>query len=214
MKTSTSSALPQEGYTASELLAQYDTYIQNQVQARFPSYVFAPDVVDLEIDEIIQIVRIKLWLTLQDCHINYPRAYIRKIVQTTIIDKMRQRKKYWPLSMNEDGEPCQGDPLIIPGKGMRDPADELEEQEVDPDRLKSLIDAVDSLPSRQQYALICRLKDNIDDTLILIHSLHNPKVDPAKVHWPEETADKQCLKASLSAVRKKLQFLLVENQAV
>jgi len=210
METSIPPALPQESYSASELLAQYDAYIRNLVQVQFPSSSFASDIVDLEIDEVTQLVRIKLWLGLQRCHIHCPKAYIRKTVGTTIIDRIRQRRKLCPLSTNEDGEICQGDLLIASGQGMRDPAYEFEAQETDPDMLTSLTNAVDALPRRQQYALICCLKDELDDTIVLLNSLHNPKVDPAKVHWPEEKADKQSLKASLSAVRKKLHVLLQE----
>ncbi len=97
---------------------------------------------------------------------------------------------------------------------MQDPAYEVEAQEIDSGTLRDITDTVNSLPSRQQYALICRLKDNLDDSLVLIDSLHNLEVDPEIVHWPEEKDDKQSLKASLSVVRKKLQFLLSEKRSV
>lgn len=212
MKDFTASAPSQEGDFVSAFLEEYDVYIQSLVQTQFPFATFTADVVDLEIDEMVQLIRIKLWLILQKRPIHHPKAYIRKTAHTIKIDTIRQRKLF-PLPVNDDGELCNGNVLITPGKGMRDPAYEVDAQEVDPDTLRWIAANVEALPSRQQFALICRLKDTIDDALVLVASLQNLDVDPETVHWPEDDDDeKMRLKASLSVARKKLQSALPENR--
>jgi hypothetical protein len=203
----------QEGDFVSAFLEEYDVYIQSLVQTQFPFAIFTADVVDLEIDEMVQLIRIKLWLILQNRPILHPKAYIKQTVRTMKIDKTRKRR-HFPLPVSDDGELCSGNLLITPGNGMRDPAYEVDAQEVDPDTLKCIADGIEALPSRQQYALMCRLKDNIDDALVLVDSLQNLDVDPETVHWPDDDDDgeKMRLKASLSVARKKLQSALSENR--
>jgi DNA-directed RNA polymerase specialized sigma24 family protein len=210
MKDFAASAPSQEGDFASAFLEEYDVYIQALVQTQFPFAIFAADVVDLEIDEMVQLIRIKLWVVLQNSSISYPKPYIRQTVRTMTIDQTRKRG-HVSLPVNDDGELNGGIPLITPSKGMCDPAYEIDSQEVDPDMLRCVATAVEKLPHQQQYALICRLKDRIDDALVLIDSLQNLKVDPETVCWPEDEDEKKCLKVSLSVARKKLQVALSEK---
>ncbi len=99
-ENSTASAPSHEGDFPSAFLEEYDVYIRNLVQTQFPFDIFGADVVDLEIDEMIQLIRIKLWLTMRKRPIHYPKAYIRKMVGNMKIDVTRKRKDF-PLSINE-----------------------------------------------------------------------------------------------------------------
>lgn len=208
-----SSAAPsQEGDFISAFLEEYDVYIQSLVRTQFPFAIFATDIADLELDEMVQCIRIKLWLILQNRPICHPKSYIGCTVHTMLIDQTRKRRQF-PLPVNDDGEMNSGTLLITPGQGMRDPAYEVDAQIVDPDTLECITTTIEALPSRQQYALICYLKDN-DDGLVLITSLQHLHVDPETAYWPEDDGEKMCLKSSLSVARKKLKSALSNNQSL
>src|SRR5262249_41436148 len=82
-----------------EILVRLDPYIVALVEkmARRSSNIARPEVLDLEIDEIVQRVRIKLWKALMVKLIEYPRAYIRTIVNNEFNDIPRRRKAPLPL---------------------------------------------------------------------------------------------------------------------
>ncbi len=193
---------------ANEFLEQHDEYIKmlvwKKVQRSAPSHWIG----DLEIDELVQRVRIKLWQALQKGTINNPRAYIQRVVDTVTIDVMRRYRRVLPLMRDEEGELYQGKLLIMPGKGMQDPADELEQKEAEIEALQRLIAAVRTLPPCQQYATICALKDRFDDLRKLVSAFKDLGIDIEKVCWPTERRDVQRLRASLSFSKRKLRPLL------
>lgn len=209
MKDFAASAPSQEGDFVSAFLEEYDVYIRALVQTQFPFSIFAADVVNLEIDEMVQRIRIKLWVILQNSSISYPKPYIRQTVRTMTIDQTRKRG-HVSLPIHDDGELSGGIPLITPSRGMCDPAYEADSQEVDPDMLRCIATTVEKLPLRQQYALMCHLKDHIDDALVLVDALQNLKVDLETVCWPEDEDEKKSLRVSLSIARKKIQSALSE----
>jgi DNA-directed RNA polymerase specialized sigma24 family protein len=211
MKNFAVSAPSQEGDFVSAFLEEYDVYIQSLVRTQFPFAIFTTEIVDLEIDEMVQLIRIKLWMILQNRPIHHPKSYIGQTVHTMMIDTTRKRR-HFQLPVNDDGELNGGTLLITPGQGMRDPSYEIDAQDVDPDTLRCIAATVEALPARQQYALICRLKDTIDDAFVLVDVLQHLAVDPETVHWPKEDDEKMRLKASLSVARKKLQCALSENR--
>src|SRR2546428_331620 len=95
---------------AEELLAPFDTYIVALVGkwARRGSSNADPGVLDLEIDEIAQRVRIKLWQALHQKRVAHPEAYIQCIVHNEFVDLARRRKRTLPLPMDAEGELYQG----------------------------------------------------------------------------------------------------------
>src|SRR5438105_9996680 len=141
--------------TPEEILARYDHFIVALVEkmARRSSNIARPEVLDLEIDEIVQRVRIKLWRALVDKHIEYPQAYIRTIVRNEFNDIPRKRKPPLPLLTDEDGELYMGDGaagLMTGSEGMANPADEFEADENLDGLMECAASAVSRLPSRQQ----------------------------------------------------------------
>lgn len=166
---------------------------------------------DLDTDELAQKVRIKLWHALQKGTIHNPRAYIQRVVDTVIIDVMRRSRPVLPLMWDEEGELYQGNLLIMPGKGMQDPAEELEQKEEEIEALQRIIAAVLTLPSCQQYATICSLKNRFDDLCALVNAFKDPGIDIGEVHWPTARKDIQRLRASLSFARRKLWPLLTSS---
>jgi DNA-directed RNA polymerase specialized sigma24 family protein len=186
-----------------EILARFDPYIVAQVQkmARRSSNIAHPDVLDLEIDEIIQRVRIKFWKALEAKEIEYHRAYIRTIVSTEFNDLSRKRKAPLPLPTDEDGELYMGNALLSESEGLADPAVEFGKKETIDGLMALTADVVTDLPSRQQHAMICYLKEQVDNGIRLIEAFEKHKINIDAVSWPVDEADKKRLKASVSPAR-------------
>jgi DNA-directed RNA polymerase specialized sigma24 family protein len=182
-------------------LHHLDGYIVSQVHRLGHCYSrdFHPAVLDLELDEIIQRVRIKFWQALEKRDIHYPHAYIKLIIQSEFIDMRRRKKGYSSLPIDE--ELIQAE-VEIAGQGMTDPAETMMQQMDTSICLKELIQAVLALPPRQQYAMICSLKDRVDDLKLLTEAFKAYKMDIQAIQWPAGNAEKRLLYASLAPAKK------------
>jgi DNA-directed RNA polymerase specialized sigma24 family protein len=139
-----------------------------QNKARSSTNIAQPDVLDLEIDEITQRVRIKFWKALLTKEIEHHKAYIRAIVSNEFNDLGRRRKVPLPLPTDEDGELYMGNVLVNEGEELADPAIEFEKVEVMDDLLKLTAHLVTDLPPRMQRAMINHLKEQVDNLTRLI----------------------------------------------
>jgi len=108
------------------------------------------------------------------------------------------------LFEDEDYVLFQGD---IIREGLQNSELEFEQKEAFEDYMTETIEAVLRLPPRQRYAMICSLKDKLDDVLPFIDALKNHNVDIERINWPEKKDELQSLRASLSIARKKLQSI-------
>jgi RNA polymerase sigma factor (sigma-70 family) len=197
---------------ADELLERLNAYIVTLVRTRVPRNVVRPEMLVDEIEDLIQKVRIKLWLTLRKQRIDNLKSYIRCIVYTEVIDLVRRHQtaqSTHPLPVDEDSGGFQGNVI---GEGLQSPELEIEHEEAFEDFMTETVEAVRKLPPRQQYAMICSLKDKLDDVLPFIDALRNHSIDVEAVNWPEEKRELQSLRASLSIARKKLQSLKRSNR--
>lgn len=193
--------------TPEEMLEQYDDFIQKQVRelVRQHSAIARPGVLDLEIDELIQRVRIKFWNALREKEILYPRAYLRQIARRDLIDYLRSRKPTYELPLPEDmdGEIYQGNMLITPGISMSDPADVYEQQQDEVARLDEIMNVTLRLPRRQRHALICTLRERIDNPAVLELAFKTRALDLASWQWPSSRG-RALLRASLTYARAKV----------
>ncbi len=172
------------------VLSQYDPYLIKQVHDRMHSHsdVIRPELLALETDELVQRARIKFWHALQDKHIEYPKTYLKHIVNSEFIDLVRRIKPHYTLDLpvDEEGELYQGHMLITPSLGMADPAIEYEEKVKVSERMQEVVDAVLALPARQQHALICDMRDRVDDLEALTNAFKNRKTTIEKWQWPQQ----------------------------
>ena len=184
-------------------LNRLDGYIISQVHRL--GHCFArdvhPAVLDLELDEIIQRVRIKFWQALEKRDIQYHRAYIKLIVQSEFIDMQRRKKSYLFLSIDEERTRAE---VEIAAQHMADPAEMMIQQLETSNCLKEMIQAVLALPPRQQYAMICSLKERADDLKQLTEAFKAYKLDIQAIQWPARKAEKRLLYASLAPAKKTL----------
>ena len=201
-----------------ETLVRLDPYIVASVErrARHSSNIARPEVLDLEIDEITQRVRIKFWGALKEKPIVYPRAYIRTIVRNEFNDIPRKRKPPLPLPADEDGEIHLGYALLAESEGMSDPAYEFELEEGLNDWMALATQAIAHLSPRQKHAMICLLKERIDNRIQLVEAFERQKVNIDDFTWPDNEVDEIRLKASIYAARhniaQRIGILLSENK--
>ena len=186
-----------------EILVRFDSYVVMLVQkkAGSSSNIARPEVLDLEIDEIIQRVRIKFWRALLTKHIDHHRAYIRSIVSNEFNDLGRRRKASLPLPTDEDGELYMGDVLLSESNELADPAIAFEKEEATDDLLKLTVQVVTDLPPRMKLAMINHLKDQVDNLIRLTEAFEKREVNIKTMKWPDDPADSKRLKASLSPAR-------------
>jgi DNA-directed RNA polymerase specialized sigma24 family protein len=186
-----------------EILVQLDSYIVALVQkmARSSSNIARPEVLDLEIDEITQRVRIKFWMALEAKKIEHHRAYIRTIVSNEFHDLGRKRKAPLPLPTDEDGELYMGKVLLSESEGLADPAIEFGNEEAMDELIELTAHVVTDLPPRMQRSMICHLKEQVDAGIRLIEAFEKHKININAYRWPDDKADTKRLKASLSPAR-------------
>ncbi len=189
-------------------LMRHDMYIRFLVIKRFPHHLFHAEVLDMEIDELVQKVRIKLWRVLKRQPITNPNALIMRIVRSVIVDMVRRYKPVHSLYMDGDGESDQGHLLMTSDEGLHDPAYEFEQKEIDIELAALIIQAIQRLPSHQRYSVTCALNDHLDSIRPFVTIFKAYGIDIEATHWPDSRAEMQSLKTSLSVSRKKLHLQL------
>ncbi len=189
------------------ILKRYDMYIVSQVHQIGYSYAhnIHSSVLDLELDDIMQQVRIKFWRALERETIHYPYAYIKLIIQSQFIDMLRRQKHHLFLSLDDE---LIHDEIEIGASPIADPAEIVVQQMDVSSSLQEMIKAVLALPPRQRYAMICLLKERVDDLRGLIEAFGANKMDIQTIRWPAEKAEKQLLQASLVPAKKRLARML------
>lgn len=195
-----------------EILERFDSYITLQVKevVRQHPYIAHRAVLDLEVDELVQKVRIKLWRVLKEKDIAYPKSYIWRVVRNEFVDMLRRMKPVYALPVDQDGEVYCGNVLVQSGVGMADPLDEVEQQDDVANCMKKTVDAVLQLPDRQQFAMICSLRERVDDLMQLVSAFKKRRIDIEGLQWPQEKSEKLVLQASLSYARRKVATYLKE----
>lgn len=180
----------------------FDQYIVAHVHRFKPHYasIVHPAVLDLEIDELTQRVRIKFWQALEKRDIHYPAAYIRLIIRNEFVNIVRRQKSLLPLP---DSEECLYSDAVIPkDQPASDPADEVEQKEAAIICLRKVVQAVLALPPRQRFAMICMLRERVDDLAQLTAAFKACKVDIEPIRWPTNKMERQLLQASLVPARR------------
>jgi DNA-directed RNA polymerase specialized sigma24 family protein len=186
-----------------EILVRFDSYIVMLVKnkASHSSNIARPEVLDLEIDEITQSVRIKFWQALLKKEIEHHRAYIRSIVSNEFNDIGRRRKAPLPLPTDEDGELYMGNVLFSESNELSNPATAFEKEEALNNLMQLTAQVVHDLPPRMKLAMINHLKDQVDNLILLTKAFEKYKVTINTMKWPDDPIDSKRLKASLSPAR-------------
>jgi RNA polymerase sigma factor (sigma-70 family) len=197
--------------TNEDLLQNFDYYIIYQARSLVHRYSRSTNLVQLdEADELIQRTRIKFWQMLNKNHIEYPRAYLKRIIFTELSDMKRQQKACPPLSLDEEWSGNLAERL----ESVPDPADEVEKSQEDEEFMQKIIQLILRLPPRQRDAIICLLLDQADDPTRLAEMLKKYRPDVEVLPWPASKAEKKLLQASLYIARQTLaKSLHIDMQA-
>jgi RNA polymerase sigma factor (sigma-70 family) len=195
------SAMISQQETNEELLQHFDYYIIYQARSLVHRYSRSAIAEQLdEADELIQRTRIKFWQVLNKSHIEYPRAYLKRIIFTEFSDMKRQQKTQPPLSLDEDWAGNQLEQL----ENAPDPADEVEQRQEDEEFIQKVIRLILQLPPRQRSAIICLLLDQADDPTYFAALLKKHELNVESLQWPSGKAEKKLLQASLYIARQTL----------
>src|SRR5579884_2194134 len=195
-----------------EILEHYDPFIHALARKHIhAAYAWVcSELLEDKVNELTQRSRIKFWHMLQQHTIKNPRAYIRCIVCTELIDTLRLQKKVGPLSLTEEGELYHDYArlLVERSEGMNDPAFEAEEHETAELYLSSIVAEASKLPPRQQKAMFCLLKDKLGDFQPLREICNKWNIDIDAIAWPEGEDEQHKLKACVAPAKKKIRAQL------
>jgi RNA polymerase sigma factor (sigma-70 family) len=188
------------------ILEQYDGYILSLAQQMIPDIV-PLDRRSLEIDEIAQSTRVKLFLALSapDHVVSNLKAYIRSILYHESINVVRRYQRCTSLQLDEYGEILQGE-IIASSQQMQDPAFEVERKEEIEECAAALVEDILTLPTRQRYAVILRLRDMITDIQPLETAFLNIGLDLDTIHLSDEAKEIHRLRVLLYLARKRLRM--------
>src|SRR5579859_7378955 len=189
----TQSSLEQQAYVE-QILEQLNWYILDQARKRIPRDLFLSGELDLEIDELAQCARIKLWQALQKGHVLNPGGYARRVVQTESVDIQRRYKEVYYLSLLENCE-------AFHDREMPDPYETIEQEETLHMYIECIIEAILDLPPCQQQAMLHTLKKQYDDAFPVIMALKEQGIDIEALYWSDEEGETQKRRASLSISR-------------
>jgi DNA-directed RNA polymerase specialized sigma24 family protein len=187
-----------------DILQRYDGFIRMLARKNIPHSITLVDTIDLDIDDLAQTIRLKLWLALQKHEVHNIPAYIKGIVHNEVIDMVRQHKPVEPLITNDEGELYQPQTMIASGQRVQDPSEEIEQEEMLKSYASKLTEHVPKLPPQQQRAMICALKDQVADLLPLVDLFLPYGIDVESLHWPEQKNELQSIRSSLSVVHNKM----------
>jgi len=189
-----------------DLLVQHDRYIVALVTqlARSSSNLGHSDVLDLELDELVQLVRIKFYHALLSRHIDHPKAYIRMIALNELRDLTRKRRPPVPLQADEDGEFYIRGMVQTESEWTTNPEDACIEGESFHELLDFVLSFFEEIPPRQRRVLACRLYDAFGGCLDVLEAFRHFSINNDAYLWPEDEVDKKLLQASQSAARKNL----------
>jgi DNA-directed RNA polymerase specialized sigma24 family protein len=185
-------------------LEQHEAYIRAQARRLVPRNMFAPEVIDLETDELVQKSRIKLWQALQERVITNPRAYIKAVVRSEAVNTTRQHRPLLPRPVDADGELRQEGAIGRSGEDTQDPAMIFEQKEQMVEQTARAVHSTLTLPQCQQRAMICALKKDVDDVQLLAREFKRQGVNIEAIHWPRDRVAAHRSKASLAPARRKL----------
>ena len=159
----------------------------------------------VDYEDVAQEAFIKLLLIVDKQPIKSPKAYIRRIVHTVVVDMVRKFKshQYQALPVDGEGEIQEGCLIVTPSAELDNPETILEEKEAVDELMEELMEVLSDFHPRQMYATVCTLRDRVDDLIQLVDALQENGID-SNLQWPQEKPEKQRLQASYAPAKRKI----------
>ena len=187
---------------------QYDAYVRQISRHLVPHTVVPAAVRDMEVDELAQRTRIKIWQAFQQQYIQNPRAYITRIAHNEALQMLYRQKRAVPLPLDVDGELYTGEVVTGAQGHSSDPSEVIEQAECAQIVIEKAVTSISSLPPAQRRAVLCILEERVDDRRQFDEACRNHNIDLDAFQWPKTAQEKQILQASLTVARKKLRSLM------
>ena len=186
-----------------EILELCEPYIRSLALKKVPRNVCHRDTVDLDVDELVQITRIKLWQILLKQEVAYPVGYARRIIFSEVVNMVRRHDYCFPLQASEDGEIVEGRTSRGEREEQQNPAEIFDVEERQKDMLAEVVGVIANMSLRQQQASVCRLKEKVDNLTQLVDALRSRNID-SEVEYPEDSYERQKLQSSYTPAKRKL----------
>lgn len=186
------------------ILEHYGEWILTLARKQVSSHLISID----EVDDLFQTTLIAFWLRLvsEKAQIVSPRAYLVSMVHSRAVDITRQKQRHkvvQPLLTDQHGEVSWNDAFSIWNDEKQDPALICRYQEL----MDEVVEEVLKLPMHQRRAMICLLKDEVEDISTFAEILRKHGINIDAVHWPQDAVASQRLRSSLSVARRKFRSL-------
>jgi DNA-directed RNA polymerase specialized sigma24 family protein len=169
--------------------------------------IIPPELWKDEIDELTQVALFKFWEISQRKQIAHRHAYISRIVHSLVVDTARRYRATVGLPLDEYGEITKGKVIASLSDGMLDPASEIEHKEEKNACIEKVVRDIVSLPPCQRRAMICLLKDEVEEIQLYSGEFKKYGIAIDQVHLPNNRRAVQASRASLSVARKKMRSL-------
>ena len=171
-----------------------------------------PAVLDLLVDDLIQISRIKLWLALRKgVSIHNLKGLIRQIVHNEFINLVHQHKPSLSLPLDDDGELRQGKLITARSADLDNPESIVELEMTVVELLHTAAVGVATMSPCQKQSMICSLKETVEDVPQLMAIFEEHEVEIDTVVLPEEKSEVVPLKTSLSPARRRMRSMRSES---
>jgi len=187
-----------------EILNEVNRMLKRIAWEHLPGTIILPGTEGMEADDLTQHTLVKLWEEMQKKRITHYRAYARSIMHNAALDMVRKYRPTGPLPLNEHGELMQGQLLFAGSELADDPAHQIEQRDSLNCFMHMMVSDVLALPPQQRRAMICDLKDQIDDLLPLIEAFLEHGVDIRPINWSKDQRELRSQRVSLAVARKKL----------
>ncbi len=195
--TITSVLEPGIGRENEDMTTHYE-YTQVVVQSLSFQYIGPVDQ-----DDIVQDAFIRFWLISKKQLIASPRAYIRRIVSSVIIDAARRYKPHLYQGLVDEYGEMQEASLLDTDNIEANPEVIIQEKEAYDELMRGLVSAVAELSPRQQHAAVCVLRERVDDLEQFVDDLEAEGVD-SQWQWPLDKTERQRLRASFVHARRNI----------
>jgi RNA polymerase sigma factor (sigma-70 family) len=205
-------------------LIQMDPYIIRAVTRGIRGNLLRihPALVDLEINEVAQRIRIKFWGAWQKRHIKTPTAYLKRIIHNEIIEFARTYQPTIPLPLDKYGELYQGE-MILAYNSQKSVSGSLEEalfstywaeqeQRLTEKNIRTIVKIMLFFPEQQRYALLYKLNLVKDDIFYLKTVLQDLDVDLQQIPWPQTPQEKKRMGASYLVAKRTLATILGQKK--
>ena len=197
-----------------QLLTQMNPYIIGTVgkEMRGNSFRSHPALLDLEIDEVVQRIRVKFWLAWQKGHVEKPVAYLKRIIHNEIAEFARTYEPFIPLPLDKHGELRHGQMILTFDEDIQDirqryytidAREKLSERNV-----LTIVKAILYLPDQQRYALMYKLHSEIDNIFYFTAALQDFGIDLQRTVWPQTPQEKKRVRASYTTAKRTLSSIM------